>query len=82
MKYVSLPESYFHVLDTVKSDIVVLGCQLQFHATPSVMPGSILFSRSPNNTPGLMPIMLGSRNMVDGNWYFDLVLAVVITPSC
>ena len=80
MKYVSLLETACRVLDTVKSDMVALGSQLQFHATPSVMPGFIVFRISSNTTPGLTPTRLGSIYMEDGNWYMYLVSLVGIPP--
>ena len=82
MKYASLPEADFHVLDTVKAGMVTLGLQLQFHATPNFMPGFIVFRRSNNTTLGMTPTRLGSRDMGDGNCYMDLFLLVVMTPSC
>ena len=82
MKYASLPEADCCVLDTAKADMAALGYQLQFHATPSVIPGFIVFRRSPNTTPGLMPTRLGSRDMGDGTWYIYPALPVGITTSC
>ena len=82
MKYVSLPEADYHVLGMVKSDMVALGRQIQLYATPSVMPGFIVFSRSPNNTPGLTPTRVSRRYMVNRTWYMDIFLSVGMTPSC
>ena len=82
MKYASLPEADCCVLDTVKADMAPLGYQLQFHATPSVIPGFIVFRRSTNTNPGMTPTGLGSRDMGYGNWYMDLVSSVRMTPSC
>ena len=82
MKYASLPEDGCRVLNTVRSDMVPLGGQIQFHATPNVMPGFIVFRRSSNTTPGLASTRLGSRDMYDSTWYIDIALSVGITPSC
>ena len=82
MKYYSLSEADCRVLDTIRADIVALGSQLQFHATPNVMPGFIVFRRSSNTTPGLASTRLGSRDMYDSTWYIDIALSVGITPSC
>ena len=82
MKYASLPEADFHVLDTVKAGMVTLGIQLQFHATPNFMPVFIVYRRSPNTTPGRTPTRLGSRDMGDGTWYIYLASSVGMTPYC
>ena len=82
MKYAPLLEADCRVLDTVKSDMVSLGCQIQFHDTPNVIPGFIVFRRSSNTTPGLTPTRLGSRDMDDGTWYMDIASPVGMTPSC
>ena len=81
MKYYSLSEADCRVLDTIRADIVALGSQLQFHATPNVMPGFIVFRRSPNTTPEMTPTRLGSRYMGDGTWYMYLVSLVGMTTS-
>ena len=73
MKYASLVEADCTALDTVIANMVDLGRLLQFHATPNVMPGFIVFQRSPNTTTGLAPTRLGSTYIVDGTWYMDLV---------
>ena len=54
MKYVSLLEADCGILDTVRANMVVLERQLQFHAMPSVIPGFIVFRRSPNQQKGLV----------------------------
>ena len=82
MKYASLLEADCRKLDTVKADMVALERQLQFHATPNVMTGFIVFRRSSNTTPVLTPTRLGSRDMDDGTWYMDLVSSVGMTPFC
>ena len=82
MKYVSLPEADCRLLDMVKADMVALGRQLQFHTTPNVIPGFIVFSRSSNTTPGLTPTRLGSKDKDSGTWYMDIISLVGMTPSC
>ena len=82
MKYEPLPEAYCRVIDMVRADMVLIGDQLHFHATPNVIPSFIVFRRSSNTTPGLALKRLGSRDMDDRNWYIDLSSLVGMTPSC
>ena len=81
MKYAPLPEADCRVIYTVKTNAVALGRRIQFHTTPNVMPCFIVFRRSSNNTPGLTPTSLGSRDMNDGTWYLYLVSLVGMTLS-
>ena len=82
MKYAPLLEAYCRVLDMVRSDMVLIGDHIHFHATPNVIPGFIVFRRSSNTTPGLALNRLGSRDMEYGNWYIYLSSLVGMTPSC
>ena len=82
MKYASLPEDDCRVLDTVRSDMVSLGVQLQLHATPNFMLGFIVFRRSYSTTPGLAPTRLGGIYMDNGTFYIDPASLVGMTPSC
>ena len=81
MKYASLPEADCRVIDMVKSDMVTLGRQLQFYATPSVILGFMIFRKSSNTTPDLTPTRLGNIDKGNGNWYTDLALSVGTTTS-
>ena len=82
MKYASFLEADCCVLDTVKADMFSLGCQIQFHATPSAILGFIVFRRSSKTTPGMTPTRLDSGDKDDVTWYIYLVLSVGMTLSC